>query len=63
MSKDETQTDAGRRGFLKAAAIAPVAVAAVAATGTEATAAPTPAASGTVQDTAHVRAYYQSARF
>ncbi|MCV2869227.1 twin-arginine translocation signal domain-containing protein [Defluviimonas sp. WL0002] len=52
-----------RRGFLKlATTAAPAAVAASVMTGTEAEASET-AKSGGLQDTAHTRAYYDSARF
>jgi len=53
----------GRRDFLKLAALsAPVAVAATAAGGT-AEAAEADLTSDRMQDTAHTRAYYDSARF
>lgn len=56
-------TDKGRRAFLKlATASAPAAVAAVALGGTEAEAGQTRTTSG-LQDTAHTRAYFDSARF
>ncbi|WP_372834083.1 twin-arginine translocation signal domain-containing protein [Puniceibacterium confluentis] len=59
--KDETAKS--RRDFLKlAGAAGPAAVVAVASTGTEAEAAPA-AADGKMQDTAHTRAYFDSARF
>ncbi|WP_029064791.1 hypothetical protein [Labrenzia sp. DG1229] len=52
-----------RRDFLKLAALsAPVAVAATAATGT-AEAAEVDPTSSKMQDTAHTRAYFDSARF
>ncbi|MCB1385627.1 MAG: twin-arginine translocation pathway signal protein [Nitratireductor sp.] len=55
----------GRRDFLKMAALsAPAAIAAASAAGTgrAEAAAPDPA-SDRIQDTAHIRAYYDSARF
>ncbi|MEM8701387.1 MAG: twin-arginine translocation pathway signal protein [Pseudomonadota bacterium] len=53
----------GRRDFLKLAALsAPVAVAATAVSGT-AQAAEVDLASEKMQDTAHTRAYFDSARF
>ena len=53
----------GRRDFLKLAALsAPVAVAATAAAGS-AQAAEVDPASDKMQDTAHTRAYFDSARF
>ncbi|GAB4516642.1 MAG: hypothetical protein Tsb0019_16130 [Roseibium sp.] len=66
MKKPETarsELETGRRDFLKLAAIsAPVAVTAVTA-GTVAEAAVADPASNKMQDTAHTRAYYDSARF
>ncbi|WP_428645035.1 twin-arginine translocation signal domain-containing protein [Roseibium sp.] len=66
MKKTETaRPDDGtdRRNFLKLAAIsAPVAVTTVAA-GTAAEAAVPDPSSSKMQDTAHTRAYYDSARF
>ncbi|MDZ4096918.1 MAG: twin-arginine translocation pathway signal protein [Paracoccaceae bacterium] len=60
-----TETDRGRRDFLKfATTAAPVAVAAAALGGTQAAAATATAQPNQgVQDTAHTRAYYASARF
>ncbi|HKL65861.1 MAG TPA: ubiquinol-cytochrome c reductase iron-sulfur subunit N-terminal domain-containing protein [Roseovarius sp.] len=53
-----------RRDFLKMAATgAPVVAAATAVTGTGAEAAEPDLASERMQDTAHTRAYYDSARF
>jgi hypothetical protein len=63
---DDTQretADAGRRGFLKLAAAAPVAAAAVAGTAGEARAAPAEGHQAGLADTAQARAYYSSARF
>ncbi|MFZ5961956.1 ubiquinol-cytochrome c reductase iron-sulfur subunit N-terminal domain-containing protein [Thalassococcus sp. BH17M4-6] len=61
-SKDDTAKS--RRDFLKlAGTAAPAAVAAVAVSGTEADASPAPADKGRMQDTAHTRAYFDSARF
>lgn len=63
MSDD--QTGNSRRDFLKlAGTTAPVAAVALAAGGTEAEAAPAPDLSlEKMQDTAHTRAYFASARF
>lgn len=62
MSKDEN--GATRRDFLKHAALtAPVAAAAVATGAPKAEAAAPDAAQDGIQDTAHIRAYYESARF
>ncbi|HBT00416.1 twin-arginine translocation signal domain-containing protein [Salipiger marinus] len=60
---DETATS--RRGFLKlASTAAPLAVVAVVTTdGTEAQAAEPDLSQTKMQDTAHTRAYYASARF
>ncbi|MGR3270066.1 twin-arginine translocation pathway signal protein [Thalassococcus profundi] len=61
-SKDETAKS--RRDFLKlAGTAAPAAVAAVAVSGTEAEASPAPIRKDKMQDTAHTRAYFDSARF
>lgn len=61
MSEKET---ASRRDFLKlAGTAAPVAAVAVAASGTTAEAAEPDPSRDTMQDTAHTRAYYDSARF
>lgn len=58
-----SEKGAGRRDFLKLAALsAPVAVAATAA-GTTAQAAEPDLSSDKMQDTAHTRAYFDSARF
>ena len=54
------KTDQGRRGFLKLAAVAPAA-AAIPVAGASAEEAK-PQGSG-LQDTAHTRAFYDSARF
>ena len=61
-----SKTDEGtsRRNFLKmAATTAPAAVAAVAISGTAAEAQPVDLSSDKMQDTAHTRAYFDSARF
>ncbi len=59
----KTEGKASRRDFLKlATAAAPAAAATAVLTGTTAEAAPGPQKSG-LQDTAHTRAYYDSARF
>jgi hypothetical protein len=61
--KVEPREGADRRDFLKLAALsAPAAVAATAAAGTAEAAVPDPT-SDKMQDTAHTRAYYDSARF
>lgn len=53
-----------RRDFLKlAGTAAPAAVAAAALSGSEAEAAPAPVNETRIQDTAHTRAYLDSARF
>jgi hypothetical protein len=53
-----------RRDFLKlAGTAAPIAAVAVATSGTEAAAADPDPSLNTIQDTAHPRAYYSSARF
>ncbi|MCR9255229.1 MAG: twin-arginine translocation signal domain-containing protein [Alphaproteobacteria bacterium] len=61
----EKKDTASRRDFLKlAGASAPAAVAAAALAGTKAEAAsPADLADGKMQDTAHTRAYFDSARF
>ena len=62
--KGGTPQQAGRREFLKLAAASAPAVALVATGGSAAAAgAEAECASGCVRDTAHVRAYYESARF
>jgi hypothetical protein len=62
-----TQENEGksRRDFLKLAGIAAPAVVAMTASGTQAQAEPAQAdlTSETMQDTAHTRAYFKSARF
>ncbi|WP_299962562.1 twin-arginine translocation signal domain-containing protein [uncultured Roseobacter sp.] len=63
MSK-KPQDEASRRDFLKLAGTAAPAAAAVAlASGAPAEAAEVNPASDTMQDTAHTRAYFDSARF
>jgi anaerobic selenocysteine-containing dehydrogenase len=53
-----------RRGFLKmAGASAPAAIAAVSASGTKAEAATDDQTKSGLQDTAHTRAYFDSAKF
>lgn len=60
----ETQGATNRRGFLKlAGTAAPAAAVAVAAGSTEAEAADVDTTSDKMQDTAHTRAYFDSARF
>ncbi|GAA4219590.1 twin-arginine translocation signal domain-containing protein [Sagittula sp. NFXS13] len=59
-----SEKQATRRDFLKlAGTAAPAAAVAVATSGTEAQAAEPDLSSNTMQDTAHTRAYYASARF
>lgn len=56
--------DSGRRDFLKlAGTTAPVAAVALAASGDAAEASPVDLTSDKMQDTAHTRAYLDSARF
>ena len=63
MSK-KTEDGASRRDFLKmAGTAAPAAVAAAALAGTEAEAAELPVDETRIQNTAHTRAYLDSARF
>lgn len=63
MAKPETEADEGRRSFLKLSAAAP-AVAAAAAMGAEtAQAAEAAPKAGGLKDTAHTRAFYETARF
>lgn len=63
MSKKQEE-GASRRDFLKlAGTAAPAAAAAVVLSGQEAEAAPAPVDETRMQDTAHTRAYLQSARF
>lgn len=60
----KTEPARSRRDFLKlAGTAAPAAVVAVAAGGQEAEASPAEAHDGRMQDTAHTRAYFDSARF
>jgi len=60
----KTDDGTSRRDFLKlAGTAAPAAVAAVAVSGTTAEAKPVDLASDKMQDTAHTRAYLDSARF
>lgn len=62
--KPEKSSDESRRDFLKLSVAAAPAVAVVAATGADPAAAASPdPSSDTLQDTAHTRAYYDSARF
>jgi hypothetical protein len=63
MSK-KTDEGASRRDFLKLASVsAPAAVAAAAVGGTQAEAAEVVTGETRLQDTAHTRAYFDSARF
>ena len=60
----QDQTEKSRRDFLKlAGTAAPAAVVAVAAGSSAAEAEPAAAPDGKMQDTAHTRAYFDSARF
>jgi len=64
MSKQTKEDQASRRDFLKlASASAPAAIAAVALTGTEAHAAELEQEGSGLRDTAHTRAYFESAKF
>lgn len=64
MTSKPEKDGASRRDFLKlAGTAAPVAAVAVAASGTAAQAAPVDPTSEKMQDTAHTRAYLDSARF
>lgn len=62
MSKTK-ETGASRRDFLKLAGTAAPAAVAAASLGTEAEAAERPSDETRIQDTAHTRAYFDSARF
>ena len=59
----KTGDGTSRRDFLKLAATGAPAIAVVTATAGTAEAAEAAEASGGMQDTAHTRAYYESARF
>ena len=64
MKKQVQDQKNNRRDFLKLATVsAPAAVAAVAVSGSQAMADDGAKKSGGVQDTAHTRAYFESARF
>ena len=64
MGKSDDGKRSGRRSFLKlAAASAPAAVAATTLTATTANADATKQGSSGLQDTAHTRAYLESAKF
>ncbi len=64
MTRKPEGAKTSRRAFLKlAGTAAPAAVAAAAVTGDEAEAAQPDLSSDRMQDTAHTRAYYDSARF
>lgn len=59
-----SEGDTNRRNFLKmASTAAPAAVVVAAAGATEAEASPVDPSAETMQDTAHTRAYFDSARF
>ncbi|MEV8467158.1 twin-arginine translocation pathway signal protein [Fluviibacterium sp. DFM31] len=61
---DKTEDGASRRDFLKLASVsAPAAIAAAAVGGTAAQADEAPTGETRIQDTAHTRAYLDSARF
>ena len=61
--KKTTKDDTSRRDFLKLAGTAAPVAAVVVAKGSEAEAAEPDLSSNQLQDTAHTRAYYESARF
>lgn len=64
MTKKTEDANTGRRDFLKLSmTAAPLAAVAVAGGATSAEAAAPDLSSDTLQDTAHTRAYYDSARF
>ena len=64
MTKTTGKAENSRRDFLKLVSVsAPAAVAAVALSGTEAEATETSSKTSGLQDTAHTRAYFDSARF
>lgn len=64
MGKEKPGDAASRRDFLKLASVsAPAAAAAVAMSGTAANAVELDEAGDGLRDTAHVRAYYESAKF
>jgi hypothetical protein len=64
MSKQDKDKTASRRDFLKMASVsAPAALAAVAVSGEAAVAAEPDQTGSGLQDTAHTRAYFESAKF
>ena len=64
MSKQDKSETASRRDFLKMASVsAPAALAAVAVSGDRAEAADADEAGSGLRDTAHTRAYFDSAKF
>jgi len=63
MDKKQKGDGASRRDFLKMASVAAPAVATTALAGTAATAEIADEAAEGIQDTAHTRAFYHSARF
>ncbi len=63
MTKPTKEAAASRRDFLKAAAVAAPAAAAAAVAAPKAAEAADAPRDGQIQDTAHTRAYYDSARF
>ena len=62
MTEETKKADEGRRNFLKLAAVSAPVAAATAVTGEQAEAAEEPQGSG-LRNTAHVKAYLDSARF
>ncbi len=63
MRKEDAGVDNKRRNFLKLATVSVPAVAASAAVGTQAAAVELPEDTSGLQDTAHTRAYFETARF
>lgn len=63
MRKEETGVDTKRRNFLKLASASIPAAAVSVAVGTEASAVELADDTSGLQDTAHTRAYFESARF
>ena len=63
MTKSDKKADEGRRSFLKLAAMSAPAAAATAVTGTAAEATEAAPEGSGLRETAHVKAYLDSARF
>ncbi|MEM0946616.1 MAG: twin-arginine translocation pathway signal protein [Pseudomonadota bacterium] len=63
MKKDTSKADEGRRSFLKLAAVSAPVAAATAVTGEQAEAADSEPQGSGMRNTAHVKAYLDSARF